>query len=111
MTTEYTCPKCQHSWEEEIELPDWYTILITRLDAEVTVPPYSHCTKWLDEHEGAWDLVEEMSAVVEGYWDSKKKRSPWAMLRVYILKQLREQSQRTAAPKSGGMLKKDGRYY
>ena len=107
----YTCPKCQHSWEEEIELPDWYTILITRPDAEVTVPPYSHCTKWLDEHEGAWDLAEEMSAVVEGYWDSKKKRSPWAMLRVYILKQLREQPQRTAASKSGGMLKKDGRYY
>lgn len=106
----HTCPKCQHCWEEEIELPEWYDILITRPNAEVTVPPYSHCVKWLDTHEGAWDLVEEKAAVVETYWDPRKKKSPWGMLRTYIGKELRLLSERTEAREPNGMLKGGGRY-
>lgn len=106
----YTCPKCHHSWEEEIDVPDWYTILITRPDAEVTVPPFSHCTAWLDEVDGRWHLVDEMSAVVETYWDPKKKKSPWGMLRTYIGKELRQQSERTAAPQRKTSRASDGRY-
>ena len=105
-----TCPSCGHQWEEEIEVPDWYDILITRKDAEVTVPPYSHCVAWLDKNEGAWELIDEMVAVVESYWDTKKKKSPWGMARVYISKELRLQSQRLTTPQGGGMIRKEGMY-
>lgn len=92
-----TCPSCGHQWEEEVDVPEWYDILITRPDAVVTVPPYSHCVAWLDENQKRWHLVGEMSAVVENYWDPKKKKSPWAMLRGYIDREIRESAEKVQA--------------
>ena len=94
----HTCPKCRHTWEEEIVVPSWYEVLLACPDAKRPVPPLEYCEAWLDEHDGSWDLVDEKSAVVENYWDPKKKASPWAMLRTFILRELREPSERTGAP-------------
>ena len=108
--TRHTCPKCHHSWEEEILVPDWYETLVACQGAKRAVPPYEHCEAWMNEHDGAWKFADEKSAVVEAYWDPKKKSSPWAMFRMYVTKELRLQSERTAAPQSGLLRKSEGRY-
>ena len=119
MTTR-TCPSCFHTWEEEISFPDWYGTLVA-CKPELNkngkpkgqfrpVPPYEFCEAWMNEHDGAWKFADEKSAVVEAYWDPKKKSSPWAMFRMYVTKELRLQSERTAAPQSGLLRKSEGRY-
>jgi len=108
--TRLTCPECHHQWEEEIVVPDWYETLVACAGAKRAVPPYEHCKAWLDEDEKRWRLVEEMAAVVETYWDPPKKKSPWGMLRTYVGKELRLQSERTAASQGGLLRKSEGRY-
>lgn len=94
LVTSITCPKCHHTWEEEVLVPDWYETLVACEGARRSVPPLEYCEAWLDDHEGSWGLVDEKSAVVENYWDSKKKASPWAMFRTFVLRELREREER-----------------
>ena len=90
---------------------EWYAQLVGCEGARVPVPSYLDCEAWFLDHDVDDNLVDEKITVVVDYWDPKKYKSPWGMLQRYILKELRLQSERTAAPKSGGMLRKDGRYY
>ncbi len=105
----FTCPECRHTWEEEVVVPSWYETLLACEKAKRPVPPLKFCEAWIDEND-AWHLVAEMVAVVETYWDPPKKKSPWGMFKTYVSKELRLQSERTATPQGGGMLRKQDRY-
>ena len=124
MTTR-TCPSCYHTWEEEISVPDWYKMIAALEGAKIPVPPYEHCAAWLDGHDGAWALAEEMATVVVDYWKpvkgKKGSQGPWLAFTRYIGKELRMKAERQEQKelrmkaerqeqKSGGMLKGGGRY-
>ena len=88
----------------------WYNTLTELEGISVAVPEFGECERWLADHDVDDNLLEEKMTVVVDYWDPKKYKSPWGMLQRYILKELRLQSERTASPQSGGMLRGGARY-